>query len=69
MEGAFFGFEVKVMGLCNLEDITNGCHVIFKISLGGNANIVHVHLDCCSKRFMFKDGVMVDVVHHCLECW
>src|SRR6266702_194476 len=70
MEEAFFRFEVEVVKLRYTEDVVNCTLVISKVSAGGDANVVHVDLDCRAKRFMLEDDIAVDEIHHGFErCW
>src|SRR6266571_2060484 len=41
--------------------------VVSKGGAGGDTNIIHIDMDGGSERFMFENGVVVDVVHHGLE--
>ena|SRR6266571_3468779 len=68
MEEAFLWFEVKVMELCNFENIVNGVFMIFKVGMSGDSDVVHINSDRCPKGFVFENDVPIDVVHHSLEC-
>ncbi len=70
MEKALFQLEVKVVELCNFENVVNCMFVIFKVSTSGDTDVIHVNTDCGAEWFMFEDYVAIDVVHHGLErCW
>src|SRR6266702_406033 len=68
MECAFLWFEIQVMFLHNVKDITHHSHMILLICSCGDPNVIHIHVNHHSQWFMFGDGVVVDVVHHGLEC-
>src|SRR6266702_242518 len=63
----FLRFEVEVVELCHFEDVMNSAMVVVEVGAGGNANIIHVHPNCRSKRFVFEDDIPIDVVHHGLK--
>jgi len=65
---AFFWFEVEVVKLGYFEDVVNCALVVVEVGMSGDADIIHVDMDCRPKGFVFEDGVAVDVVHHGLEC-
>ncbi len=67
MEQAFLGFKVEVVKLRYPEDVADCMSVIVKVGSSSNANVVHVNADCCPKRFMFKNNVAIDEIHHGLE--
>src|SRR6266571_7726635 len=68
MEKALLRFEVEVMLLCHTKNITNGRNMACHIGSCGDANVVHVDMDGSSQLFMFENDVLVDEVHHQLEC-
>ncbi len=67
MKEAFLWLEVEVVELGYVENIRDCATVIVKISVGGDADVVHIDADGGPKWFMLDDDVMVDVVHHSLE--
>src|SRR6266702_873626 len=67
MEEAFLWLEIKIMELGNFEDVVDCTTVVLEVSASGNANVIHINADCCSKGFMLEDDVPVNVVHHGLE--
>ena len=70
MEEAFFRFEVEVVKLGDFEDVMYCALMVGHICTGGDSNVVHVNSDSRTERFVFEDGVVVNIVHHCLErCW
>jgi len=68
VEEALLRFEIKIVELCNFEDVVNRSAVVIKVGSSGDADVIHVYVDRCSKGFMFEDDVTVYVVHHSLEC-
>ncbi len=67
MEEAFFWFEVEIVKLGNFEDVVDSTAMIIKVSASGDADVVHVNVDCGAEGFVFEDDVSVDEVHHGLE--
>jgi len=64
---AFLWFEIEVMELGYLEDVMNCAMVVVEGSTSGDTNVIHIDADRCSKGFVFKNNIPIDVVHHGLE--
>ena len=55
----FFGYE---------EDVPDGIMVGCQGQrFGGNGDVIHVYPDDSASCFVFQDGGVVNVIHHCLE--
>src|SRR6266702_995599 len=67
MECTFFGFEVKVMVKCNLENVSDCCCMSGHVGTCRNADVIHVYLYSGSLEFVFENHVSKDVVHHSLK--
>ncbi len=70
MEEAFLQFEIEIVKSGNFEDVVNGTPMVIEVGASGDANVIHIDMDCGAKGFVFEDDVLVDEVHHGLEsCW
>jgi len=70
VEEAFFQFEIEIVKLGNFEDVVDSTVMVIKVSVSGDADVVHIYADCGAEGFVFEDDVLVDEVHHGLEgCW
>src|SRR6266702_3594557 len=50
----FSGLKYKFFH--NTENVMHCCYVI------------HINMDCCSSWLVFEDDIVIDIVHHSLEC-
>src|ERR1700677_1105148 len=68
MEGTFLWFEVQVMLLCDMQNISNGCDVVFQRRTCGDGNVIHIYTNDGPSGCVFGDDLLVNLVHHCLKC-
>ena len=67
MERALLRFEVQVVMLRHCEDIFNGINMIGKGGGRSDSYVVHVDSYDSSPYCVFRDDILVDLIHHCLE--